>query len=390
MRVICLSFSESAEDKKAWSGTVYKVYSSIKNTGCQTDFLCCKVSKTFFEVLVIAFFRILNLFRISSKKYLSGFTIRRRNNIAKFLKQKDFSRYDYVFIIANSVIASAYNKARLFHKDWPRYIFLADSTFSGVENYYSEFSNIHSICSKQANLLSKEAFMYSYKSIVSSDWTKQNCIKDYNVNENKIEVVEFGANIDDPLMGKMKKTYLEKKSFNLLLCGVDWNRKGGDIAVACTKKMIADGFNVTLHIAGMKVPSEYSQEKFIEQHGFLNKNVPEQYEAFVNLLKLSDILLFPSKAECSAIALCEAAGFGLPVICFDTGGLKNYVKNGVNGFRLGIDCNGLNFAETIENLVKKGLLENLNQGALSEYKSVLNWTHWQNSFARIIGLVVNA
>jgi len=386
MKIICLSFSESAEDKKAWSGTVYKVCSSIKKSGCSLDFLCCKVSKSFFEIIEIAFFKILNLFGFSSKKYLSGFTFRRRNNIAKMLEKKDFCGYNYVFVIANSAIASAYNEARHRHPEWPNYIFLADSTFSGVENYYPEFSNLFNVCSAQANKLSSDAFYYSWRSIVSSEWAKKNCIKDYSVPSEKIEVVEFGANLDDSEMGRILKIFSREKKINLLLSGVDWVRKGGDIAVSCAEKMIEDGFVVTLHVAGMNVPVLYEDKDFIVQHGFLNKNIPEQYDQFVQIMKQSDVLLFPSKAECSAIALCEAAGFGLPVICFDTGGLANYVRNDVNGIRMPINSSGTDFAICIEKQILSGAMTRLSEGASMMYNQTLNWNCWTQRFSRIIGL----
>lgn len=386
MKIICLSFSMSADDKKAWSGTVYKVCSSIKKSGCEVDFMCCRTQKTLFEVVVIAFFRLLNIFKLSQKKYLSGFTFSRRNAIASLMQKRDFSTYDYVFVIANSVIAAAYNEARKKHREWPDYIFLADSPFCGVEDYYPEFANLFKTSSAQANKLSCDAFLYSRWSIVSSDWAKKRCIENYSVPGEKIEVVEFGANVDDLKMGKLSKEFSREKPINLLLSGVDWNRKGGEIAVSCAERLIMDGFHVKLHIAGMRVPVQHERKSFIVQYGFLNKNIPEQYDKFVHLLSQSDVLLFPSKAECSAIALCEAAGFGLPVICFDTGGLANYVKNDINGVRLPMQSNGADFAVCIENLILSDALSRLSEGAKKLYNETLNWDRWTQCFSQIVGL----
>lgn len=245
-------------------------------------------------------------------------------------------------------------------------------------------SNLYRFSSRQANALSRMAFEKSKYVIVSSQWAKNHAVEDYGINPEKIHVVEFGANLDCGQIGKVCKNYKNKKHFNILLSGVNWVRKGGEIAVDCCKSLIGYGMDVTLHIVGMEIPEKYNDLPFVQGHGYLNKKDSEQYQQYISLLLDADIFLFPSKAECSAIVFCEASGFGLPIFAYDTGGVGNYVVNGINGYRLPIDSTGEDFARCIQNAVVKEELDMLSKGASDLYKKRLNWTVWSEKVSELL------
>lgn len=136
------------------------------------------------------------------------------------------------------------------------------------------------------------------------------------------------------------------------------------------------GYDVTLHITGMTPPAQHQEKTFIKAYGFLNKNNPSEYMRIIDIMKRMDIFLFPSKAECSSIALCEACGFGLPIFCYDTGGTGNYVINGRNGYMLPLSSGGKEFAYRINDCYKAAKLDTLSIGAVEIYKNKLNWLRW--------------
>ena len=70
------------------------------------------------------------------------------------------------------------------------------STVDSLFNYYSEFSGLTWQNRLEASYLGRKAFKRSDLLIASSDWCKQNAIKQYHINPQKISVIEFGANID--------------------------------------------------------------------------------------------------------------------------------------------------------------------------------------------------
>ena len=376
-KILDIAFASDPNDKSAWSGTNFKIYQSLCAIG-DVDYLSCgtiKVGQT--EFLFKCWRKLLRLLKLSNYTAAPTFTISFRDKIQKYLSNFTYEKYDYIYVATSSVITSAILKVLERKEHHAKVVFHTDATYSAIANYYNiGLGELHPRHLNEANEIGKHAFNGADYIILSSDWAKKHAIEDYVVDGSKIFVIPFGANIDDPDMGKMVKDYTHRRSYKFLFNGVDWLRKGGDVAVECVRILNEKGIETELHVVGASVPSKYSGLDFIHPHGFLNKNNPEEYIEFVCLMKSVDALLFPSHAECSAIALCEASGFGLPVFCYDTGGLANYVYEGVNGFRLPSSSTSVDFAAKIEECMREDKFAELNQGALRIYNEFLNWKSW--------------
>ena len=170
-----------------------------------------------------------------------------------------------------------------------------------------------------------------------------------------------------------------------LFSGVDWERKGGEIAVDTVMQLNAAGIRATLYVAGIKdLPQKHRDNPHVKNIGFLNKNIPEQYHQYVQLWQQADILLLPTRAECSAIVYCEAAAYGIPVFTTDTGGIANYVVNGVNGYRLPLTGTGADFANKIKECICKQEFSGLSENARRLYKEKLSWPAWSSRFAEMV------
>ena len=139
----------------------------------------------------------------------------------------------------------------------------------------------------------------------------------------------------------------------------------------------------------MEVPSKYKHLTFIKPIGFLNKNIPAQYTQYVELLLGTDIFLFPTQAECAGIVICEAAAFGIPTFTYDTGGVSNYVINGMNGYRLPMNALGTDFADCIYLSYVKSELEKLSLGATMLFNTQLNWEIWADKVLTYIRTIVD-
>ena len=83
---------------------------------------------------------------------------------------------------------------------------------------------------------------------------------------------------------------------------------------------------------------------------------------------------------------CEASGYGIPIFTYDTGGLSNYVINGVNGFRLNTNSNGEDFAKCIYNSIEERKLGVLSEGGLRLYKERLNWDVFSQRVCQLLKL----
>src|SRR6185369_6657232 len=107
---------------------------------------------------------------------------------------------------------------------------------------------------------------------------------------------------------------------------------------------------------------------------FLDKNKTEDFQQLQEILLQTDFLLLPTRAECAGVVFSEASAYGIPSIATETGGVRTYVQDGVNGYALPFVANANDYAETISNLYydKSGLKE-LKKTCREYYDSKLNW-----------------
>jgi glycosyltransferase involved in cell wall biosynthesis len=112
----------------------------------------------------------------------------------------------------------------------------------------------------------------------------------------------------------------------------------------------------------------------------MNKNIHDQYEKYISILKKSHIFLLPTKAECSAIVFCEASAFGIPILTYLTGGLDDYVVDGVNGYKLHLGASSMEFADTIQHCIENNELVKLSSGGKRLYAERLSWKAWSQRF----------
>lgn len=219
----------------------------------------------------------------------------------------------------------------------------------------------------------------------SSHWAAESVVNDYGYDPNKTYVIEFGANIDDSDLLPATLKYTEGETVNVLFSGVEWKRKGGDIAVETVRLLNEQGVKARLIIVGIKkLPQQYVGLPYVEYVGFLNKNNPEQYRRYVQLWREATLFLLPTQAECSAIVYCEASAYGVPVFTYNTGGTGDYVIDGVNGYKLSLSDGAAEFAACIKRNLNAASLQTLHEGGLRLYKEKLSWSAWSRRFKKIM------
>lgn len=355
-------------DKTAWSGTIHHLYKSIEGAGYNVIWIKARFSKwiKYYQKLLDS------LSKYSGKRYSIAHTILAAN--LTHIDKTSIQKADILF----SPGCTAIYKLKT---DKP-IIYLADATFKAIYNYYDELSNLFSFNITEGNKIEKKALTKATHIIHASDWAKQSAVKDYGISPNKISIIEFGANITRPYIHKIKD---KEDTLHLLFLGVDWKRKGGDIAIETSKILNDQGIKNIIHIAGpMDFPQKYKELPYVDFIGFLNKNKEEEYRKFIQIISSSDIFILPTKAECAGIVFAEASAYGLPIFTYDTGGVGNYVINEINGYRLPLKCNANEFAEQIKDCVTTKKLTQMHKTAVILYKERLNWDRWSTCFKSII------
>jgi len=261
-------------------------------------------------------------------------------------------------------------------------IYYTDGTIPLMINYYwFDFSNK---AIKEAKKIEKRALTNASINIFSSHWAANSAIKDYKIDSAKVKVLPFGSNIDDSLVNyKARKYDLKKQKLNILFSGVNWKRKGGDIAVSTIEELNNRGIEATLYICGIEnenLPAKLRNLDYIKNVGFLNKNNESDLKKYLEIWEKTDIFILPTRAECSAIVLNEANAYGVPILTTDTGGLSDYVVNNKNGIRMSLNAKGIDYANVIESWIKNNDLERLSMGARDLYITTNSWKAWGKNF----------
>lgn len=252
-------------------------------------------------------------------------------------------------------------------------VLYTDATFASMLNFYPNHSNLLPKVIREADTLEQEALSTAVLDIYSSQWAANSAIKDYNIGKEKVKVIPFGANIDNwpspEEIARREPTTL----CHLLFLGVDWQRKGGDVAIQTLKELNRRGLKSKLTVAGCLPPLQF-RNKNIEVVGFLDKNKTQDRKRLDKLLLQASYLIVPSRADATPIVFCEASAFGLPVVTSCVGGIPSVVENGRNGFTLPVTAGGEQFADIIEkNYTDPNAYQNLRLSAREMYDTVLNW-----------------
>jgi len=254
--------------------------------------------------------------------------------------------------------------------------FTADAVFSLMKDFYPDWSNITEKSKINGNSVDVNALARSAAAIYCSQWAADEAIIHHKTDKRKVHVVPYGANIDSSFIPKTEEAIRNKigNKCSLLFLGVDWIRKGGDIAYNTMKELNAMGVNASLIVCGCVPPVQVQSDKNVDVIPFLNKSIPNDLTRLIELLRTSSFLLLPTRAEAYGIVFCEASAFGLPSISTSVGGVPTAVKHGINGHLLPFSATGKEYAETIAELWNSpDTYYKLSQTSRIRYEDELNW-----------------
>lgn len=150
--------------------------------------------------------------------------------------------------------------------------------------------------------------------------------------------------------------------------------------------------NVKVHwlIMGRGPKSEQLRQQWSSRHNVIFKS-PEQHEAVAAEILHADVFVFPTRFEGFPVALLESMGAGVvPVVTDLPGGIRELVKDGVNGF-LCEEGNVSAFAEKIIYLNRnRPQLEDMSRNAFalvnSRYDAVTQSPAYQHFFKEVYEL----
>lgn len=359
-------------DKKAWSGTYYSSYRQISR---HYEVLPFFYKWPFYVREYLVWHK--QVQKLRGKKVAVEFL---RGYAKYFSKQleKDMlkNKVDVIFSPgATQLLAYCNTNIPI--------IYMTDATFQQLQSYYDSFANLAAYNIKQGIALDKSTFKKAAHCMLASEWTKASAINDYGIDEKKITVAPLGPNIDIlPPANEITKEW--GRQCNLLFLGVEWERKGGQLALDAFYALRKNHVAATLTIIGC-VPPFPLDDRDIMVIPFLNRDKPEEAQHLSAIIKKSHFLLLPTRAECAGVVFCEAGAYGMPSISTDTGGVSSYVANGVNGITLPLSAGAEAYAQKIQEIYSNETVYNMYcSNSRRRFEETLNWDTWGETFKHIV------
>ena len=371
--------SKDPTDRGAWSGTMFCMATALAKS-CGDVVPLGPVESPRRKRLRTMGMKFRTIF---GKRYDAGHSVLVASEYAKAFGSK--LRGDPVDVI---FAPSAATEIALLKTTIP-IIYASDATFAAMWGYYDDFSDMLSISRLEGNFVERRAIRKAARIIYSSEWARSSAIRDYGADPKNLYVIPFGANLDVVPTASSILTRTREPQLRLLFVGVDWDRKGGPIAVRTFDALRSAGIPTVLTIIGCK-PAGLVATSDLRIIPFLDKNDPAQSQLLIDLYSKSDILLLPTRAECSAIAFCEAAAYGLPVFSTQTGGVPSVVRDGVTGILLPLRATEQDYARDIAALWRDP--QRLNAMTLASRKAfeqTLNWNSWGEATGEVIRSAVS-
>lgn len=350
-----------------WSGTPFFMAKSLENQGANMAY----IGDLRFSYESIFKGKQL-LYKLINKRYHRNREPSVAKSYASQVMQRLPSKTDVVF--GPDSVPFAYLDT---HK--PK-VFYTDATFANMVDYYEAYSNLCSETIEKGNDLEKKALENCDLAIYSSEWAAKSAIEFYGISCEKVKIVPLGANLI--CNRKIEDIYATIKNkpkgvCNLLMLGVDWERKGGDLVVKTARKLIEKGINAKVNVVGIPDVSKLNLPEFVISHGFISKSTADGQRRIDKLISESHFLMVPSKAEAFGVVFCEASSFGLPSLSTKTGGITTVIRDNINGCTFDLDANEdayVNFI--VEQMKTEGRYKEL---ALSTFDDYLNRLSWEAS-----------
>ncbi|HYK01375.1 MAG TPA: glycosyltransferase family 4 protein [Thermoanaerobaculia bacterium] len=195
----------------------------------------------------------------------------------------------------------------------------------------------------------------------TSQWAWDRAVErfGYRVEPYQVHVTLVGANL--PAAGAVPLP--GHAPLRLLWIGVDWERKGGDFAVAVVRELRERGLDAELDVVGPVQPPP--SPSWVRLHGrrTAETGLGELYAA-------ASALLLPTAADLTPVAIAEAAMAGRPAIASPAGAIPEMVRDGASGLLIASD-DPRTWAATIETNISS--LPRLGAAARRRYDEQLNW-----------------
>lgn len=228
---------------------------------------------------------------------------------------------------------------------------LTDACFDLLQEGYDNYKYLRKNAIAWSRHIERKGLESADKILLTSSWAKEGLIKAYPNLDVALAHINFGSNIQDgPYIERQLPS--DVSELRLLTFGHDPIRKGIDLA-----RKLANELNCELEVIGAD--------------GWKDKN--SSSNDFIKAYQNAHFLLLFSKADCTPVVVNEASAFGLPTLAFDVGGIKDVVKQGVNGYLVNNIVEAKDLIVDMEN----SHYTQIQRTSQDHYQSELSWQRFE-------------
>ena len=267
-------------------------------------------------------------------------------------------------------------------------IVIHDATWSQLLDFYPGYErrNLARETLEGGLELDRRALANCDRVIYSSRWAAKSAIDDYGIAPSKVCVIPLGAGLTAEPSREDVGRWLEHRRegpCRLLFVGIDWHRKGGEVAVAAAQRLHSEGMPIELQVVGCMPPA--GLPPFVRCFGFLSKKDAAQALQIHKLYQQASFFIMPTRADCFGVALCEAAAYGLPVLTTNVGGIPEILGGCEWGAMFAPSAPPQAFASFIQaSYAHPEVYERMSWAARRDFEDRLNWTAFCQALTGIV------
>ena len=381
MKVAYVSAYNSS-DVSNWSGTGYYMYKCIADQGVEVILINSEIRPTWWLKLKASLVKLLFGKRYIIQRdpgYLTGLAAK---------AEKQLKNVDFDVVLSPGSLAVSYLKIT------QPVVFWTDATFDNMLDFYPNWKNVSNESIRQGHQAEQKAIDNASLILYISQWALTNALTRYKANPAKVKQIPIGPNLESDVTADEVEELIcrrqQNPQINLLFVGVDWVRKGGDMAIETTTKLREMGLNAILTVVGCDLVPK-NVPSYVKFHPFVDKTQPAGVKELNEFYRQATFFLLPTSAECFGVVFAEAGAHAVPVVTTNVGGCSAAVKDGFNGFCLDPENFPVKAVEKITWLLKNP--QQYRRFSLNAYKNYLDDINWEVVGKKVVhairGLVKN-
>lgn len=305
--------------------------------------------------------------RLSRRRYLWDFglaTARARGHVAA--ERLRAAHVDVVFAVAASV-----DVARLGGS--VPVVQYVDAAFDDMKDRYSVFTGLSRLSAVQVRRIGMLAARRTAGYVAASQRAADGLVR-AGADPARVVVAPPGAAIRPRAVADRGDTTTSAAApLRVLVVASDWERKGGDRALAAVAQARAAGADIALTVIGsapalpddVRAPGRLTADELSAEYA------------------RADVLLELARANAAGVTLTDAAAHGLPAIATDVGGVPSIVADGRSGWLVPDDAACSAAGELLAELGRGAWGGVSRTTAASWYAEALDWAPWGERVAAL-------